>query len=123
MNIIITRSTRPNKIWMVKVDKKTIHFGSKGASDFTHHNDETLKQAYIKRHQKRENWNDIFTAGFWSRWMLWNKPTMSESARSIDEHYDNVKLTLDYQVLPVDGSHIHLMIIYELLTLRSLRPH
>ena len=96
MNIIITRSTRPDKKWMTKLDKKTIHFGSKGALDFTHHNDETVKQAYIKRHQKRENWNDIHTAGFWSRWMLWSKPTMPESARWIEEHYDNVKLTLDY---------------------------
>ena len=31
------------------------------------------------------NWgkSGIFTAGFWSRWMLWNKPTLEESYNDI----------------------------------------
>tara|TARA_Y100000401_G_scaffold84568_1_gene69855 strand:+ start:1006 stop:1269 length:264 start_codon:yes stop_codon:yes gene_type:complete len=81
----IQKSTRKDKKYMVKVNNRTIHFGSKGMSDYTKHKDPIRKERYIKRHQKRENWNDPNTAGFWSRWILWNKPTSVE---------DNFKWTL-----------------------------
>jgi hypothetical protein len=54
------------------------------ASDFTIHKDEERKQRYINRHKKNENWNDKDSAGAWSRWLLWNKPTINES-------YDYIK--------------------------------
>ena len=71
----IQKSTRSGKKYMVKYNNRTIHFGSEGMSDYTKHKDPERKERYIKRHQKRENWNDPSTAGFWARWILWNKPT------------------------------------------------
>ena len=59
--------------------EKVIHFGGRGYSDFTKHKDEARKDRYIKRHEKRENWNDPLTAGFHSRWVLWNKPDLKLS--------------------------------------------
>lgn len=40
---------------------------------------------YVKRHACREDWgaSGIHTAGFWARWILWNKPTVEMSARDI----------------------------------------
>jgi hypothetical protein len=58
---------------------KTIHFGAYGMSDYTIHKDPARKARYINRHKARENFADIFTAGFWSRWILWNKPTLRQS--------------------------------------------
>ena len=58
---------------------KTIKFGAYGLSDFTQHKDEDRKMRYKQRHEKRENWNDPGTAGFWSLHLLWNKPTLKAS--------------------------------------------
>ena len=59
--------------------KKTIHFGAEGMSDYTKHRDDERKKRYLKRHKKRENWNDPMTAGSLSRFILWNKPTLKAS--------------------------------------------
>jgi hypothetical protein len=42
---------------------------------------------------KGENWNDPYTAGFWSRWVLWNKPTITESIKDIQKRFSNIKIT------------------------------
>lgn len=67
---------------------KTIRFGAAGMSDFTKHRDEARKQRYLDRHRERENWNDILTAGAWSRWLLWNKPTIRESLADIKDRFN-----------------------------------
>ena len=61
--------------------KKTIHFGQKGASDYTKNKDKERKKSYIERHRPRENWSDPLTAGFWSRYVLWNKTSLEASIR------------------------------------------
>jgi hypothetical protein len=58
---------------------KTISFGAKGYPDFTTSKDEEKKALYIARHRVRENWDKPDTAGALSRWILWNKPTFTES--------------------------------------------
>ena len=60
---------------------KSVRFGRVPYSDFTKHKDEDRKMRYISRHKARENWGKtgITTAGFWSRWILWNKPTITAS--------------------------------------------
>jgi Family of unknown function (DUF5754) len=81
----ITKSTRSDKKLMAifrdcKTGRtKTIHFGAAGMSDFTKHKDPERKQRYINRHKSNENWKDPTTAGSLSRWILWNKPTLSAS--------------------------------------------
>ena len=47
--------------------------------DYTITNDEKQKDLYIKRHQKRENFDDYMTRGALSRWVLWNKKTLKKS--------------------------------------------
>jgi hypothetical protein len=61
--------------------RKTLMFGADGYSDYTKHKDITRKRAYDARHNVNENWgkSGIETAGFWSKWILWNKPTLGES--------------------------------------------
>jgi rhamnogalacturonyl hydrolase YesR len=61
--------------------EKNVKFGSSGYSDYTIHRDDKRKELYIKRHKKNENWDNPLTAGFWSRWILWNLPTIRDSLK------------------------------------------
>lgn len=61
------------------LEYKKVKFGAKDGSTFIDHKDPVKKKNYIARHSKlNEDWNDPFTAGFWSRWYLWSKPTIKE---------------------------------------------
>lgn len=67
---------------------KTIRFGAAGMSDYTKNRDEARKQRYLDRHRDRENWNDITTAGAWSRWLLWNQKTIAASLADLKQRFD-----------------------------------
>lgn len=90
MEIVLKKSSRKGKKFMVKVDNKTIHFGQEGASDYTKNKDDDRKDKYIVRHTKRENWNKsgIKSAGFWSRWILWNKKTLQASIKDTEKRFN-----------------------------------
>lgn len=94
MEYIISPSSKADKKWQVITpENHTIHFGAKGYSDFTLHKDIERKRRYIERHQNRENWNDPNTAGFWSRWVLWNKKDLINSIKDIEKRF-NIKVKL-----------------------------
>ena len=84
------KSDRPEKkYYIITKSEKKVYFGQASASDFTIHKDEDRKNRYILRHRNNENWtkSGIDTAGFWSRWLLWNKPTIKESYQDIKRKY------------------------------------
>jgi hypothetical protein len=92
--IILSKSPLKTKKWKAEFsDGKTIHFGAKGFSDFTLTGDETKKKAYIARHKVNENWtkSGLRTAGFLSRWILWNKPTILASIKDVEDGF-NIKI-------------------------------
>ena len=64
-----------------------VDFGQKGYEDFTMHKDEARKRAYLLRHKPRENWNDPYTPASLSRWILWNKPTLTASFRDYKSRF------------------------------------
>ena len=63
----------------------SIKFGSSKHSDYTRHHDPERKKRYLARHRPRENWgiSGVRTAGFWARWLLWNKRSIAASKRDI----------------------------------------
>lgn len=89
--IKVSKSDKPKKKYYALFrDKDTkrekrVYFGSAGMSDYTLHKDNDRKKRYINRHQKRENWTNtgILTPGWWSRWLLWNKPSYNESLKDV----------------------------------------
>lgn len=92
MSVVLQKSTNPNKKYMVTInDHKTVHFGARGYSDYTIHHDINRKMRYIARHQDKEDWNNINTAGFWSRWILWNLPSFSASVHDTEKRF-NLKI-------------------------------
>jgi len=84
--VYLKKSNRSGKKYMVYVDGKTIHFGATGYSDYTKHKDSSRMKRYSARHSRGgETWSKsgIKTAGFWSKWLLWNKPTIAGSKRDM----------------------------------------
>jgi hypothetical protein len=93
MQVEISSSNKKGKKYKAIIDnKKTIHFGSQGASDFTLNKDETRKQRYIERHRKNENWSDPTTAGFYAKHILWNKPTVQASIQDTNRRFKNINI-------------------------------
>ena len=93
INIIIKPSSKPDKKYDAVIDdKKTISFGAKNYSDYTKHKDDERKQRYINRHKKAEDWNNFYTAGFWSRWILWEMPTLKEAISNIIKKFKNINV-------------------------------
>jgi len=86
------KSDKPDKkFFIITSTNKKVYFGSAGMSDFSIHKDEDRKLRYIKRHSANENWgkSGINTAGFWSRWYLWNLPTLKASYEDIKKRFLN----------------------------------
>jgi len=92
--IVYSKATAEGKKYKAEIfsgekREKTVQFGQEGASDFTKHRDEKRKKNYLARHRPTEDWTKggMDTAGFHSRWILWNKPTLSGSARDVERRF------------------------------------
>jgi len=87
VKVEITKSNRNDKRFQaVFTDDdnkkiKTTQFGLKNPKIGTYidHKNDKLKENYLKRHKKNENWNDFMSAGSLSRYILWNKKTFQDS--------------------------------------------
>lgn len=100
-SIYLEESTRSGKKWMVTIfytdgRRKTVHFGAEGYDDYTMHKDPDRMSLYVSRHSSKEDWtkSGIETAGFWSRWILWSKPSLTAA----------IKFTKDKFGLPIKRS-------------------
>ena len=83
-------SSRNGKKWMITTSSgKTVHFGAQGYEDYTMHKTKDRQQRYIARHKAKENWtkSGIGSAGFWSRWLLWNKPSLAASIKDTEQRF------------------------------------
>jgi len=103
--ISIIPSTRKGKKYKAtfELDKErsiTTHFGASGYRDYTLMSDpkskfyikdvkERLKvrDAYIKRHQKREDFNKPLTAGALSKWILWTEPNINTAIKNFKRKF------------------------------------
>lgn len=76
-----------HKFKVVFPEGRTVHFGRKGYSDYTIHKDRRRMHRYLVRHRSRENWgrSGQYTAGFWSRWLLWSRPSFTSARRQTEK--------------------------------------
>jgi len=93
--IILEKSRASGKKYSAIVGNKTVNFGAKGYSDYTIHKDRERMKRYENRHRSRENWSKsgIKSAGFWSKWILWNKPSLRASIRDTEKRF-GIKIRL-----------------------------
>lgn len=94
--ITLTRSPKKEKKYRVTFKggsplsrEKHVDFGQKGYSDYTIHKDPARMKRYIGRHARMgENWSVVtgkYSAGFWSRWLLWSKPSLKAAISSVSK--------------------------------------
>jgi len=78
---------RIHKFMAVFNNGKVVRFGRKGYSDYTIHKNKERMERYLTRHRKRENWGKggQYTAGFWSRWLLWSRPSFNGALRETEK--------------------------------------
>ena len=90
----LEKSNRKNKKYMVHhiVDNKikTIHFGDNRYDSFETHGDEERKKRYEARH-KNEDWDNLQKPAAFSKWILWNKPTLKASIKDMEKR-DDIKI-------------------------------
>ena len=101
---IIKHTSGKYKMTAVVFDVSTqkesrVNFGARGYNDYTiyYKNEgkevaEKKKSAYLERHgadKAGEDWNKSGrkTAGFYSRWVLWNKSTIEASVRDMKQRF------------------------------------
>ena len=102
MPVILSKSSRKDKKYMIKHDNKTTHFGgdpskyrdytlmNKKGSQFYEPSKEKrdkVKASYRKRHAK-DPINNPYTAGSLSFHLLWNKPTLSASIKDFEKRFN-----------------------------------
>ena len=83
---------RKNKYSVQFINQKTkrlntIHFGQYGASDYTINKDDNIKHLYKLRHAS-DNINDLSFSGCWAWHLLWNKKTLEESIKDMDQRFN-----------------------------------
>ena len=97
INVVIRKSSKPGKKYdAIFNGVKTISFGASGYQDFIlSKGDEVKRQSYLKRHGN-EDWsrNNIESAAWLSRWILWEKPTIQQAIQHANSMYKDVKFVL-----------------------------
>ena len=103
MSIILKKSKRPNKKFVVDTGDKKIYFGDSNYRDFLLMNDkkskyyepdkierERIKKNYRLRH-KNDNLESPLSAGALSYYLLWNKPSLRKSISDYEKKF-NIKI-------------------------------
>lgn len=79
---------RDKKYKALFTNGKVVYFGARGYEDYTIHKNDERKQLYLIRHKKNENWNNPFTPGALSKWILWNKKTLRDSIADYKKRFN-----------------------------------
>lgn len=110
ITISLRKNTSGEKKFTAKVGDRIVHFGQRGASDYTIHKNPLRMAQYIRRHggkptrftepskvhetmlkrtkSTKEKWglDGLYTPGFWSRWLLWSQPSLRAAIRYMQKH-------------------------------------
>ena len=69
-----------------------IDFGAAGYYDYINYNLEfgpsvanIHRERYLARHAAREDWTNVYSAGFWSRYLLWEKRSLKAAIKNIEK--------------------------------------
>ena len=94
MEVVISRSTKPDKRFKADFQTKTVHFGAKGGKTYVDHKDDRTKANWMARHKVRENWDRNESAGALSKHILWNKTNIQDSVKSLNRQQSQYKFRL-----------------------------
>lgn len=109
IKITLVRSPKHDKrIRAIITDNETkrirkVDFGSKSRATFFDIGDEKKKSSYDARHgatKANQDWTDPYSAGFWSKWVLWSHK--SNISKIKDEIKKNSKIPVTGIVIGAD---------------------
>ena len=89
--VILKKSSNPQKKYDAIFNNKTVSFGSAPYEDYTIHRDDKRRESYIKRHGATQSWTDINKPQTWARYLLWEKKTIPEAIKFIENEF-NLKI-------------------------------
>lgn len=91
MKFTLERATDGVHKWIGVFEDEHTHrripFGAKGYEDYTQHKNPLRKEAYLRRHRSREDWNDPMTAGALSRFLLWESTSLQDAVRKFKRRF------------------------------------
>lgn len=92
MLLNIEKSNRKHKRFMATFSNgKKIHFGLDNGSTYIDNNDILKRFNYLKRHEVNENWDNPYTAGTCSAYLLWgNHKTLKENMKDFNKVFFNI---------------------------------
>ena len=91
----LSKSSKKNKKYTITTPQGVkIHFGDDRYEDYTMHKNFRRKILYLARHKPGQNWNDVNTAGFWARWLLWNQKSLIDSLMDTEKRF-GIKIKYD----------------------------
>ena len=82
--VIFKKSTVKGKKYDAIFPDKKVSFGSSPYEDYTTHKDDNRRDSYIKRHGATQSWTDIEKPQTWARYLLWEKKSMPEAIKFIE---------------------------------------
>jgi len=69
-----------------------IDFGAAGYYDYINYTldfgkrvADIRRERYLARHAPREDWTNVYSAGFWSRYLLWEKRSLKSAIKNIEK--------------------------------------
>lgn len=92
--IIISKSKLKNKRLRVEmIDFENIkdhfhNFAEKGAQTYVDHKNDRKKSAWVARFSVSKNWNNIHSALYFSRKLLWNTSDFNKNIRLLAKELD-----------------------------------
>lgn len=66
---------------------KSVSFGAVGYDSYPDHQDLQRKMNYLSRHSN-EDWTEPMTPASLSRWILWEKPTLSSAYKAYRQRFN-----------------------------------
>lgn len=102
MIVLLTKSNRKNKKYMVKYTYKgklyIVNFGGirdngEPYEDYTMHKDPKRRELYLKRHaNEKRRWAhkkaNLMYSSYLSRWLLWEKPNFNDAIKNVEKKLD-----------------------------------
>lgn len=89
---LIKLNNHNKKYLVITPEGKRIRFGDSRYEDYTTHKDRRRRENYLKRHSKEDH-TDLTKAGTWSRYILWEKKTIREAIKHMQDLFD-IKISL-----------------------------
>jgi hypothetical protein len=89
--ILMYSPIQSKKYRVIFPNSSYLDFGATGYYDFITYNlhfgkrvADIHRERYIARHEPREDWTNPYSAGFWSRFLLWEKRSLKSAIRNIE---------------------------------------